>query len=233
MRRPARSVLVCAFALCFGCGGSPAAPCHDQEGRGETALNRLKVSCAAAVGQLNCAAVADIGGLYVYCPMQQDVTQAADWVVADSAVVVAQAPGVFTAAAPGHTFVHAVWHGLDSTNFGQTPVAVFPGAPPMPTYEIFGSVWQAGRTLAEGAITGALVEVVDGLVAGKSATSGVSPMLLPGYLGSFGGAGYYRILGVPPGTYTVRISNAGYASQERTVTVSGGSPLADFQLTPQ
>jgi hypothetical protein len=74
--------------------------------------------------------------------------------------------------------------------------------------------------------------VLDGLVANHAATSGVPPSLLPGYLGPFGGAGYYRILGVPPGTYHLRISKNGYASQERTVTVTIGSPAADFQLSP-
>jgi uncharacterized membrane protein len=36
---------------------------------------------------------------------------------------------------------------------------------------------------------------------------------------------------VPPGTYRLRISKEGYASQERSVTVEI-SNVADFQLTP-
>ena len=77
-----------------------------------------------------------------------------------------------------------------------------------------------------------MIQVLDGLVAGQTGTSGVPPTLLPGYLGPFGGPGYYRILGVPPGTYHLRIDKDGYASRDQTVTVSSGSPDADFQLQP-
>jgi len=161
--------------------------------------------------------------------MQQDITQSAEWVVADASVVRAVTPGVFAAVGNGHTFVHAIWRGLDSNDFAHTPLAVFPGTAPLRTYEIFGSVSQSGQTPSASPINGAVIEVVDGLAAGQTATSGVPPPLLPGYFGPFGGPGYYRILGVPSGTYRLRISKAGYASQERTVTVS--TPV-DFQLAP-
>jgi hypothetical protein len=220
-----------AAALLAACGGSPTAPCTDQEGRGETVLNSIKLSCAASGAQLQCEADASIQGLYVYCPMQQDVTQAAEWIAGDSTVIRASTPGAFTALATGHTFVHATWHGLDSDNFGRTPVAVFPGTGPLPTSEIFGTVSIAGQTPGSSPVTGAVIEVLDGLIQGQTATSGMPPVLLPGYLGPFGGPSYYRILGVPPGTYRLRISKEGYASQERSVTVEI-SNVADFQLTP-
>jgi len=218
--------------LVLSCGSSPAAPCLDQNGRGDTRFNEIKLSCVTTASQLQCQAVADIAGLYVYCPMSEDVTQAADWTVGDGSVVRTLMPGVFAAVATGHTFVHATWHGLDSNDFGRNPVAVFPGTAPLPTYEVFGTVSQAGQTPSASPISGAVIQVLDGLVAGQMATSGVPPALLPGYLGPFGGQGYYRILGVPPGTYHLRISKDGYASQDRTVTVSTGSPSADFQLLP-
>ena len=138
--------------LVLSCGSSPAAPCLDQNGRGDTRFNEIKLSCVTTASQLQCQAVADIAGLYVYCPMSEDVTQAADWTVGDGSVVRTLMPGVFAAVAAGHTFVHATWHGLDSN--------------------------------------------------------------------------------MPPGTYHLRISKDGYASQDRTVTVSTGSPSADFQLLP-
>jgi hypothetical protein len=107
------------------------------------------------------------------CPVQQDVTQAAQWVVGDASIVRPVTPGVFAAVATGHTEIHASWQGLDSTFGLGTPVAVFPGTPPLQTYEIFGSVWQVGQTVATGSISGAVIEVLDGLVAGQTATSGV------------------------------------------------------------
>ncbi|HEX3703602.1 MAG TPA: carboxypeptidase-like regulatory domain-containing protein [Vicinamibacterales bacterium] len=232
LRHSVLTLALGAAAVGLACGGSPTAPCTDQQGRGDTTLNSIKVSCAASGAQLQCEADAFVQGLYVYCPMQQDVTQAAEWIAGDSTVIRAAAPGVFTALAAGHTFVHGTWHGLDSDNFGRTPVAVFPGTAPLPTYEIFGNVSIAGQTPSSSPVTGAVIEVLDGLVQGQTATSGMPPALLPGYLGPFGGPGYYRILGVPPGTYRLRISKEGYASQERSVTVEVGSPVADFQLTP-
>jgi hypothetical protein len=223
-------LVLLTLPLIAACGASPTAPCTDQYGRGETGLNELKVSCATVGSQLQCQSIADIAGLYVYCPMQQDVTQAASWTIADSTIGRVTAPGVFQALAPGHSVIHATWNGLDSMNFGSIPIAVFPGTAPMPTGEISGTVSEAGQSLLV-PIGGAVVQVLDGLVAGQTATSGVPPPILPGYFGPIAGASYYRILGVPPGTYHVRITKDGYISQDRIVTIGNvGSPAVDFQL---
>ena len=216
---------------CSACSSSTAPSCTDQYGRGATAMNALDMSCSTIGSSLQCNAVAsNKNDLYVYCPMQQDVTQSAGWVIADPAIARMVAPGTFTAAGIGDTFVRATWQGLEST---MRPVSVFAGTAPLPTYEIFGSVWLAGQTPTSSYIDGAVIQILNGLVAGRTATSGVPPPLPPGYLGPFGGKGYYRLLGVPPGTYRVRITKDGYASQERDVTVVGpGSPVVDFQLQP-
>jgi hypothetical protein len=59
------------------------------------------------------------------------------------------------------------------------------------------------------------------------------PLGLPGYLGPFGGPGYYRLIGVPPGTYRLRCTKDGYATQESEVTLTGaGSRVVYFQLQP-
>jgi hypothetical protein len=194
----------------------------------------IKVSCATVGSQLSCRAVADINDLYVYCPMQQDVTQDALWSVGDATIIRAVAPGVFAAVGTGHTVVHAAWHAIDSSDYGLTPIAVFPGTPPLPTSEVYGNVSLAGQTLSSGPVTGAVIEMLDGVLAGQTAISGVPPSLLPGYLGPFGGPGYYRFLGVPPGEYRLRISKDGYGSQEHTAMVStgSGSNAVNFELTP-
>ena len=115
-------------------------------------------------------------------------------------------------------------------------MSVFVGTPPLPTYEIAGGVYLKGQVSAPGspavAINGAVVQILDGLVAGRTAISGVPPALLPGYVGPFGGPGYYRLLGVPPGRYRLRITKDGYITQEQDVSVTGGSPVANVQLEP-
>jgi hypothetical protein len=226
-----------AAALVIGSGAcGPTSPsCTDQYGRGATSFNALDVSCGAVASNLQCQAVAsNKNDLYVYCPMQQDVTQSAVWTTDDSSVVRMVAPGTFQAVGTGDTVVQAAWLVMNSyqLNSSARPVSVFAGTPPFPTYEVSGSVYQKGQARASGAINGAVIQILDGLVAGRTATSGVPPPLLPGYLGPFGGAGYYRLLGVPPGTFRLRITKDGYVGQERDVTVTVGSPVADFQLEP-
>jgi len=78
------------------------------------------------------AAASNKFNLYVYCPIEEDVTLSANWVVADSSIVRMLEPGIFTAVGPGHTFVRATWERLTSP---MRPVSVFPGTPPIPTGE--------------------------------------------------------------------------------------------------
>ncbi len=234
---PAARHRVLAFLAAGLIGGglachSPSAPsCTDQYGRGSTTPDYLEIKCSATDSNLQCRAVAtNRPDLYVYCIVEFDVTQGATWTVGDGSVATSLGSGVFMAAAPGDTFVRADWQGIASA---LRPVSVFAGTPPLPTVEIFGSVWQAGQTPATSYIDGATIRILNGLVAGRTATSGVPPPLLPGYVGPFGGSGYYRLLGVPPGTYRLQITKDGYASQERDVTLDGtASPAVDFQLKP-
>src|SRR5205823_3108514 len=119
-----------------GSACSSAAPsCTDQYGRGSTSPSTLDVSCSTIGSTLQCQAIAsNKNELYVYCPMQQDVTQAATWTVADATVVKNVGPGTFLAGSTGDTFIRATWQGLTSD---MRPVSVFAGTAPFPTYEIF------------------------------------------------------------------------------------------------
>jgi len=215
-----------ALGLSLACG-SPTSPDT------RTGYIALRILCdESGAAPLRCLAETYCSGSY-RCPDPQadgrDVTLAADWSSADGSIARLVSPGTFDAVGPGNTVIYASMSGV-SVQAAQT-VVVFDGTGPLPTNEIFGSVWEAGRTVATGAINGAVVEVLNGHVAGRTAISGVPPPLLPGFFGPFGGPGYYRVLGVPPGTYTLRATAAGYVSQERTVAVPArGSPSADFQM---
>lgn len=149
--------------------------------------------------------------------------------IADATILRLTAPGSFAAAAIGDTAVRASWNGIQSSD---RPVSVFPNMPPFTTFEISGSVYQAGQTPATGAINGAVLELVDGAVAGRMATSGTMPPAMPGY--AFipkPTPGAYTFLGIPPGTFTLRVSKAGYVTQQVQATVfNDGGPVVDFQL---
>jgi hypothetical protein len=104
----------------------------------------------------------------------------------------------------------------------------------LPTFEIDGVVYQSGTTAMTGGISGAVVTVLDGLAAGRTAITGVLPPPRPGFIVLPGILPYYyRLFGIPPGGYTLRATKDGYASQERVVTVAtDGGPVADFALDP-
>jgi hypothetical protein len=82
-------------------------------------------------------------------------------------------------------------------------------------------------------MAGAVVQILDGLVAGRTSTTGVPPPLLPGYLGPFETDGY-RLLSVPPGRYRLRVTKDGYTPQEAdaTVTEVAGDRI-NFTLSPR
>jgi hypothetical protein len=218
-----------ALGVAVGCD-SPTAP------DGRTGYIALRILCdGSGAAPLACRAETYCSGLY-RCPDPtadgRDVTSRAVWSSADTTIARLTGAGLFAAGRPGDTVIRASVAGVGSE--AERTIAVFEGAGPLPTNEIFGSVYEAGKTVATGAITGATVEVLNGLIAGRSVISGVPPPLLPGFYGPFGGPGYYRVLGSPPGSYRLRVTVDGYASQERTVVVPAqGSPAADFQLVRQ
>lgn len=228
VRGPATLIALAGLSLIAGCG-SPMAP---DARRGYVAL---RMTCdSSGARPLRCYATTYCTGLYS-CPDPaaegRDVTATTEWSVDDPSVGRVAAAGVFEAVGTGSTVIRAHFAGIQAGDTYQ-PAAVIDGAALQPTWELYGAVYEAGKTVASGPIDGAHVEIVDGPFAGRSATTGVAPALPPGYLGPFGGPGGYRILGLPAGTYTLAVSAAGYAEQRRVVRIlGGGSPFDTIGLT--
>lgn len=114
------------------------------------------------------------------------------------------------------------------THAEQVKVSVYADGAIFRTLNISGSVYQAGPP--QTAITGALVEILDGRVAGRTALSGSCS----------GSGGSYCPYPIPPGTYRLRASTSGCVSQEREVVLTSVAPSpavaagqVSFAMQPQ
>ena len=202
------------------CGSTPTSP--DRHGP-----ITVTVQCEPASAQLTrCRAPVSCGLYGCYPGTPDDLTSRATWTVENAAVARIVAPGQVEAVGPGDTVVRA---SDASVGEGSTPVSVFPGTAPLPTLILTGSVAD-GSIAAHPPLDGATVQILDGLVAGRIATSGVAPPFMPGYWGPTGffRSGDYEFFGIPKGTYTVRVSRPGYVTQQRAITI--GSTPTQFVL---
>ena len=216
--------VVLTLGLAFlGCGDSPTQP-----QRFGTPTLFVRCDTLTPVALICRADVECLGGPCTRTT-PTDLTSVATWTADHPGIVDIRSPGRIEPVGVGHTVVRATSGRLA----GEQTIAVFPGVQPQPTYEISGMVTFVGASpIATRALDGAVIEVLNGPLAGKSATSGSAPVLLPGYSGSVG-PGYYRILGVPPGAFRIRITKDGYLPQDREVSASVyGGPVANFDLQP-
>jgi hypothetical protein len=179
------------LALATGCGSTPTAP-SDRFGS-PAILLRCNSGSASA---LNCTAPVSCS-LYPCRPgVPTDVTGIATWTTDDPSVARVTGPGVIVAAGPGNTVVRATSAGVSE---GFQYVAVFAGTAPLPTFRLQGIVYE-GPTSNDGKIDGAIVEVIEGLIAGRTATSGAPPAVVPGFPAPGPAApGLFIINGMPPG----------------------------------
>ena len=206
--------------LTAGCGASPTAP----ERHGPITV---VIQCEPTDAQTSrCAATVDCGLYGCYPGTPHDITATAAWKVDDPAVARVNAPGQLERVAPGDTVVRASQAGVGEN---YSPISVFAGTAPLQTFIVSGTVTD-GSNAAHPPLSGATVEILDGLVAGRRAASGIAPPYMPGYWAPTGffGSGDYEFFGIPKGTYTLRASKPGYLSQERVGTIGGGS--AQFAL---
>lgn len=212
-------------ATCSGCSETPTAP--DQRRGSPTIVIRCDTATQFA---LECTAPV-VCSLYP-CPdgTPSDVTSTATWSVDDTSIARIAGQGKIVSVSPGYTVVRAV----ASFMSGSRSIAVFTGTVPLPTQGLAGAVYE-GPNRAIGAINGATVEVIKGLIKGRTAISGLPPEPVAGWIAITPPAGIYIINGVPPGTIRLRVTKPEYVSREQdvTFTLTGGPPAVDFQLQRQ
>jgi hypothetical protein len=179
----------------------------------------------------NCRATVGCS-LYSCAPdIPEDVTTAAEWTSDAPEIMRIASPGRLEAVSPGDTVVRAKWtYGAGATSYWRH-VSVFPGTAPLPTYQIAGRIYDVSVS-PRVPLDGVTIEILNGLVAGRRATSGsASPMSMPGFTPPPDTLpGSYYVPGVPSGTHRLRVSKDGYVSQERDVTSFTG---VDFELARQ
>jgi hypothetical protein len=207
---------------------------------GRTGYIQINVDCdASGRSPLVCRATTACRGLYAFCPgfTPGDVTAAVEWFSDNPGVARVVERGTITAVAPGDTVIGV----RSQTVAGQSlvgadsTISVFSDFAIFPTRDISGSVFQAGMLPLQGAIRGAVVEMIDGRLVGRTATTGSPATPPPGFF-TFGctSDAQYCFHAVPPGTYRLRASAQGYLVEEREVTVtSAGSRIVDFQMRPR
>lgn len=221
-RRPRRvaglAVAITTLAIVVACGSeSPTAPdsrpgvygllllCDDS---GSSPLVcRAETFCTGSPG---CSAV------------RGDVTAVAEWSGSSNLRVVG--PGRFEASGVGDGNVHVVDR-VSTGSSNERTVSVFPGTAPLPTTHIQGTVVEAGRPSADAEIPDASIEVLTGPLAGRQAQSGVLPSYTPpGFFSCAVSApftkGRFCFQGVPSGTIRLRVSAAGYVTQDVEVAVA-------------
>jgi hypothetical protein len=119
-------------AVSAACHGTTSPSCTDQEGRGSTAPTALEIkACAPDSTGIQCRAVAtNRYDLYVYCPIDQDVTREATWISSDTNVGAFDAPGHLRVLSAGLVQVSAKYGFLQTAALPRWLFAVTPGAVP-------------------------------------------------------------------------------------------------------
>ena len=196
--------------------GSPTAP--DQR----TGPITVTISCTPKDARTTTCSASVSCGLYGCLPnTPADATSTSTWTSENPSIVRVVSAGIVEAVAPGDTVIRTS-HPLAGD--GSRSISVFPGTAPLATSVLAGSVVD-GSDPARPPLNGATVQILTGLVAGKTAVSGVPPPFLPGFWEPSPNfpAGSFDIFGVPQDTYRLRVAKAGYGTQERDVTALVGS----------
>jgi hypothetical protein len=231
-------VFVACVLLSFsGCDGTPTRPDGNRDPQGRTGNRSVTINCGeTGASPLVCRATARCWGLYSYCPdftTGDDVTARVPWYSETESIADATESGVFVAGSPGDTVAGVRTSGISSGE--PVTVSVFADGAIFRTLDISGSTYETGT---QSAISGALVEILDGRAAGRTALSGAPrpPGALAGRCsGSGSSSGRYCLYGVPPGRYRLRASASGFVSQETEVVLtSEGDPRqVHFAMPPQ
>lgn len=233
-----RASTIALLALSFiGCDESVTGPDGNPDPYGRTGYIQITIDCdGSGRSPLACRATTSCRGLYPYCPgfTPGDVTARVEWSVENPNVVQLVERGAFAAVTPGDTLVGVASQlvaGQYMVGVQQT-VSVFSDRTIYPTRDISGSVSAAGTLPSQGGIRGAVVEIVAGPLAGRTATTGAPTTPPPGFF-PFGctEAAQYCFQALPPGTYRLRASATGFLSEDREVVLTtAGSRIVDFAM---
>lgn len=208
------TLFVIAALIAPACG-SPTAPDR------RTGPVTVAISCTPRDARISTCSANVSCGLYG-CPPNTpaDATASSTWTSENPSIVRVVSAGVVEAIATGDTVIRTS-HALAGD--GSRSLSVFPGTAPLATYALAGSVVD-GSDAARPPLNGATVQVLTGLVAGKTAVSGIAPPFLPGFWqpGPNYPPGSFDIFGVPQDTYRLRVFKTGYVTEERDVTGLSG-----------
>jgi len=205
--------LLSAGVFVGGCGSGPTSPDT------RTGPITVDISCTPGGARVTACTARVYCGLYgCVAGTPADATSTSTWTSDDPSVVRVVSAGVLEAVAPGNTIVRSS-HPLAGE--GSHAIAVFPDGAPTPTFVLAGTVYD-GSDPGRPPLNGASIQVLSGVIAGRTATSGTEPPFVPGFWGPDGliVAGSYEIFGVPSGSYRIRVSKPGYASQERDTNLT-------------
>lgn len=229
-----------AMLMAAGAGcSSPTAPDARQ------GVLKLTVSCGGdGTVPLECRAVtscaANCSGPLVNGPV--DVSGQVQWLVQGTAVRHVGS-GRFASVEQGDATISASLPAGYPGDAPPVPVGVFGTRHAVPTTTIAGRVGAGTvrdtpfgpQPVWERMLNGARVEIVDGLVAGRSYVTGERPIAPPGILFFFPrfGEGEFQFFGIPaPATYVLEIRAAGLPEARRTVSLPFwfSAPFVDVVL---
>jgi hypothetical protein len=182
----------------------------------------VTITCAVQNGVTQCRAPVGCNLYPCAANIPADVTEVATWSVDDPTVARILGPGLVQSVAPGHTLLRVSWSPYSES---WRPIAVFSGTAPLPTYSYGGLVFD-GAGSPRTPLNGALVEVLNGLPAGRMMLTGTQPEAFPGAI-AIASPGHYAFFGMPEGPYRLRVSKSGYATQEIETR-----QVADVTLVP-
>jgi hypothetical protein len=203
-------------AISASCSSMTAPSCTDQEGRGSKLPSELDITtCVQDGNDVRCRAVAtNRHDLYVYCPIDLDVTDQATWISSDTTVGVFDAPGHLKVLSAGQVQVSAKYGLLATLSYPKWLFVVAPGSVPQ-------HIIRWGVVVDDGATRRSIVDAVVQL----------QPQSGPTQTCQTDSRGVCDFT-IVAGTVQVQISKTGYQSAQLSLVASDDGVEHQVFLTP-